>query len=198
MRLRPRDLFIGKKFASENSYSDALTDQTAFKARLRETFNKVDFIILPTLQSVSAEKAWLGANLVFELRVLGLQNTEPMNLVGNPALVLPIPLKGRSVPVTSLQLVGRNRSEAELLNAGRWSNPDCGAQSSEVFREARENHQCSLSAFLLNRPAHRVQQRLVIHRLAKIRRGTPQPGGFAHFRRVVRRDNDHRQMPACP
>ena len=111
-------IFSGK-IASENRYLDALADQSVFKSRLRSVFKKVDFIVLPTLQSVPLGKPLFGANIVFELRVLGLQNTEPMNLVGNPALVLPIPLQGRSVPVTSLQLVGPNFSEAALLNAGR-------------------------------------------------------------------------------
>ena len=83
----------------------------------------MDFIALPTLQSVPPRiPPWsriFGGNLFLEMRLLGLQNTDPMNLVGNPALVLPIPLKGRRVPVTSLQLAGPLFSEAELLNAGR-------------------------------------------------------------------------------
>jgi len=111
-------IFSGK-IASESQYSSALTDQGDFKTRLRAVFKKVDFIVLPTLQSVPLRKPFFGANIVFELRTMGLQNTEPMNLVGNPALVLPVPLKGRSVPVTSLQLVGPYFSEAALLNAGR-------------------------------------------------------------------------------
>jgi amidase len=127
-------IFSGK-IASEDKYSEALTDQRVFKGRLRQIFKKVDFIILPTLQSVPLKKPLLGANIVFELRVLALQNTEPMNLVGNPALVLPVPLKGRSVPVTSLQLVGRNNSEAELLNAGRLIE---AAVQGEVERQRRQ------------------------------------------------------------
>jgi amidase len=111
-------LFSGK-IASEDKYSRALTDQTEFKARLFKVFEKVDFIVLPTLHSAPLKKPLLGSNVGFEMRVLGLQETEPMNLVGNPALVVPVPLKERSVPVTGLQLVGRNRSEADLLNAGR-------------------------------------------------------------------------------
>jgi len=48
-----------------------------------------------------------------------LQNTVAVNFAGNPALAIPIPVNGRTVPVTSLQLVGPRLSEAELLNAGR-------------------------------------------------------------------------------
>jgi amidase len=73
---------------------------------------------------------------LFEARMLGLQNTVPVNFAGNPALAMPVPLRyvsfGRNpnmampmplvyegVPVTSLQLIGPSLSEAELLNAGR-------------------------------------------------------------------------------
>ena len=97
---------------------------------------KVDFIALPTLQDavITMPKFWNGG--LFEARMLALQNTVPVNLAGNPALALPVPLRyvsfGRSpamampmpllyegVPVTSLQLIGPPLSEAELLNAGR-------------------------------------------------------------------------------
>ena len=58
---------------------------------------------------------------MFELLVFNMQNTVAVNFAGNPALAMPIPMpaKGKTVPVTSLQLVGRRLSEAELLNAGR-------------------------------------------------------------------------------
>lgn len=42
-----------------------------------------------------------------------------MNFAGNPALAIPIPVSEKTVPVTSLQLIGQRSSEAELLNAGR-------------------------------------------------------------------------------
>ena len=51
--------------------------------------------------------------------MLNLQNTVAVNFAGNPALAIPVPLKLESVPVTSLQLIGPPKSEAELLNAGR-------------------------------------------------------------------------------
>ena len=60
----------------------------------------------------------LGIDLL-EAQMLNLQNTVAVNFAGNPALALPIPLHHASVPVTSLQLIGPPRSEAELLAAGR-------------------------------------------------------------------------------
>jgi len=111
-------IFSGK-IASESKYCDALLDQDAFKARLKEIFTQVDFIVLPALQQAPLHKPLIGGNIVFELRALSLQNTEPMNLVGNPALVVPVPVKGLDVPVTGMQIVGPYYSEAKLLNAGR-------------------------------------------------------------------------------
>jgi Asp-tRNA(Asn)/Glu-tRNA(Gln) amidotransferase A subunit family amidase len=50
-----------------------------------------------------------------------MQNTVAVNYAGNPALAVPIsmPPQGKTIPVTSLQLVGPRLSEAALLNAGR-------------------------------------------------------------------------------
>ena len=56
---------------------------------------------------------------MIETRMLALQNTVPVNVAGNPALSIPVPLVRSSFPVTGLQLVGRLNSEAQLLNAGR-------------------------------------------------------------------------------
>jgi len=51
--------------------------------------------------------------------MLGIQNTTPVNLAGNPALAVPVPLEDRTVPSTSLQLIGPHLSEEGLVNAGR-------------------------------------------------------------------------------
>jgi amidase len=48
-----------------------------------------------------------------------MQNTAAVNFAGVPALAIPVPIANKSVPFTSLQLVGPPRSEAALLNAGR-------------------------------------------------------------------------------
>jgi Asp-tRNA(Asn)/Glu-tRNA(Gln) amidotransferase A subunit family amidase len=60
----------------------------------------------------------LGIDL-FEADMLKLQNTVAVNLAGNPALAMPIPVRHGRVPVTSLQLIGPPLSEAELLATGR-------------------------------------------------------------------------------
>ena len=128
-------IFAGR-ISFKSMYEEALARRGAWQESLRKVLTKVDFIALPTLQTAAIPfPRFLKAGL-FEARVLGLQNTVPVNFAGNPALAMPIPLRylnfGRNpdmampmpliyegIPVTSLQLIGPPLSEAELLNAGR-------------------------------------------------------------------------------
>jgi Asp-tRNA(Asn)/Glu-tRNA(Gln) amidotransferase A subunit family amidase len=99
-------------------YRKALQRQAEWQRTLGQVFQKVDFIALPTLQTLPLTIP-LANTALLEARVLALQNTSAVNFAGNPALVIPIPVRHARVPVTSLQLVGPRLSEAELLNAGR-------------------------------------------------------------------------------
>ena len=103
----------------KTAYRRALQRQAAWQRTLSQVFKKVDFIALPTLQTLPLPLPLIGNSTLLEARVLALQNTSPVNFAGNPALVIPIPVRHASVPVTSLQLIGPRRSEAQLLNAGR-------------------------------------------------------------------------------
>ncbi len=73
-------IFSGK-MVPQDKYHEALKDQAEFRERLHQVLKSVDFIIVPTLQSMPLRKPFFGSNVVFELRVLALQNTEPMNMV---------------------------------------------------------------------------------------------------------------------
>ncbi len=102
------------------SYSGALARRGAWQRTLREAFERVDFIALPTLQKMPPELPLLNLRVgIREAQMLPLQNTAAVNLAGNPALAVPVPLHGAKIPVTSLQLIGPRLSEAGLLNAGR-------------------------------------------------------------------------------
>jgi amidase len=107
------------EFEYATNYRNALQRQAEWQSTLSQVFKKVDFIALPTLQTLPPTIPLIGRIAILEARVLGLQNTVPVNFAGNPALAIPIPVIGRTVPVTSLQLVGPRLTEAELLNAGR-------------------------------------------------------------------------------
>jgi amidase len=100
-------------------YRDALKRRAQWQHALQQIFKKVDFIALPTLQSLPPTIPSIGKIALLEARVLVMQNTAAVNYAGNPALAIPIPVNDKSIPVTSLQLVGPNMSEASLLNAGR-------------------------------------------------------------------------------
>jgi Asp-tRNA(Asn)/Glu-tRNA(Gln) amidotransferase A subunit family amidase len=101
------------------AYRQALRRQAEWKAAVGRILKEVDFIALPTLQDLPPRAPLFGGTVAFEARALALQNTAAVNFAGNPALAIPVPVRDRTVPVTSLQLVGSRRSEAALLNAGR-------------------------------------------------------------------------------
>ena len=116
---RTKTVILAGQIAYNTSYKKALSRQKAWQRTLRKVFAKVDFIALPTLQSTPPLITPDFGIGLFEAVVLGKQNTVPANFGGIPALAMPVPLKNSNVPVTSLQLMGPPRSEAELLNAGR-------------------------------------------------------------------------------
>ena len=100
-------------------YQKALQRRAQWQHALNQVFKKVDFIALPTLQSLPPRIPSIGKIALLEARVLIMQNTVAVNYAGNPALALPIPVNDKTIPVTSLQLVGPRMSEAALLNVGR-------------------------------------------------------------------------------
>jgi len=102
------------------AYHSALSRRADWQKALHAIFKKIDFIALPTLQGVPPG---IPPNLklgFLEAFMLDYQNTVAANFAGNPALAVPVPVHHERVHLTSLQLIGPPRSEAELLNAGRF------------------------------------------------------------------------------
>jgi amidase len=123
---RTKTIMVLGQFDYTTSYRNALQRQAGWRQALRQTFKKVDFIALPTLQKLPPRIPLVGRTALleaqialFEAAMLGLQNTVAVNYAGNPALAIPVPLDDKTIPATSLQLVGPRQSEAGLLNAGR-------------------------------------------------------------------------------
>jgi Asp-tRNA(Asn)/Glu-tRNA(Gln) amidotransferase A subunit family amidase len=101
------------------AYRQALSRRAAWQHTLRLIFRQVDFIAMPTINSRPPGVPFIFNKSSLEARVLGDQNTAPVNFAGNPALAVPVPVNDKIIPVTSIQLVGPPGSEAALLNAGR-------------------------------------------------------------------------------
>ena len=119
--LRTKLVILTGQINYTTKYKGAVARREQWQAALREAFKKVDVIALPTLQKTPflIPPSLLDPGLL-EAQMLELQNTVAVNYAGNPAVALPIPLHGSGFAVASLQLIGPERSEAQLLNAGRF------------------------------------------------------------------------------
>jgi amidase len=132
VRLRTMAAILLGRLLYPARYQAALSRRAQWERDLRQIFKKVDFIALPTLQILPPRIPSIGRIALLEARVLAAQNTVAVNLAGNPALAIPIPVADKSVPVTSLQLVGPRLSEAALLNAGRLIEAEARSQEPGV------------------------------------------------------------------
>jgi amidase len=100
---------LGKSMTPDN-VELAETGRKAWQQELAEVFERVQVIALPTLTTFPVP---IDGSNEFDLT----SGTGPVNLAGNPALAMPVPTDG-PLP-TSLQLLGPDNSEAELLALGR-------------------------------------------------------------------------------
>jgi len=119
VRLRTIAAIVLGRVLYPAQYRGALRRQARWQHALAQVFKKVDFVALPTLQNLPPMVPRIGKIALLEARMLIMQNTAAVNFAGNPALAIPIPVDDKTIPVTSLQLVGPRFGEAALLNAGR-------------------------------------------------------------------------------
>ncbi|MEA2826480.1 MAG: amidase [Actinomycetota bacterium] len=95
--------------------------RAAWRLRLAAMLDRVDVLALPTLADFTP--ALDERESVFRIR-----RTEPVNLAGVPALVLPVPAWGQPLPA-SLQLVGGHGTEELLLAVGLVVEAAVGASA---------------------------------------------------------------------
>jgi amidase len=108
-RVRER-LLIGPTF-DVATIGAAWAGQRAWQHTLAGLFERVDFLVTPTL-TIFPPPLDDGDDL------LVARCTMPVNLAGVPALALPVPIGG-GLPA-SIQLIGPAQSEDRLLAAGAW------------------------------------------------------------------------------
>lgn len=103
------------------AFEDAVKRRKAWQRDLNAALRRVDFIATPTLTILPPRWHWFGSTAIREKLVFDAQNTVAVNFAGNPAIAIPISLPAEEdfIPRTSLQLIGPDRSEAQLMNAGR-------------------------------------------------------------------------------
>src|SRR3981189_1641089 len=69
----------------KNNYGRIKRAQRQWQDTLRQIFQKVDFIAVPTANRLPPRVPFFGRSAAFEVFVLDIQNTEPVNLAGNHA-----------------------------------------------------------------------------------------------------------------
>jgi Asp-tRNA(Asn)/Glu-tRNA(Gln) amidotransferase A subunit family amidase len=115
---RTKTAILAGQLAYNTKYRDAVARQDEWQRTLRNVFQKVDVIALPTMQVPTPAIPPNFKIGILEARMLNIQNTVAVNFAGNPAVAVPIPLQDERVP-TSLQFIGPRLGEAQVLNAAR-------------------------------------------------------------------------------
>ena len=111
-------LVYALKYKEEEERQAAIARRNEFQEYLKRAFKNVDAIALPVLREPPPKLNYILPG-IFEGRFMKLQTTMAPSYAGFPALALPVPMEDSSFPVTSIQLVGLPKCEAELLNIGR-------------------------------------------------------------------------------
>jgi Asp-tRNA(Asn)/Glu-tRNA(Gln) amidotransferase A subunit family amidase len=109
---RTKSIIATGGVAYATQYRPALRRRTEWQRTLRDAFEKVDFIAVPTLQTPPPKfPPTLRVDLLkAQLHVSNLQNTDALHLALNPLEAVTF------VPATGLRLLGIDLFEADMLN----------------------------------------------------------------------------------
>jgi len=109
---RARTLSIG-------DFARAQEARQAFSAKIASLFEQIELLILPTCPCpaprIGEEEVQIGA-WSGDIRKALMTYTAPFNLVGYPAVTLPLPRRAASLPA-GLQIVGRSGRDSDVVNA---------------------------------------------------------------------------------
>jgi Asp-tRNA(Asn)/Glu-tRNA(Gln) amidotransferase A subunit family amidase/pimeloyl-ACP methyl ester carboxylesterase len=113
------------------SKTDAEARGATWQGKLQGIFaDGVSFIVLPVMKTLppptttTLHSGETGFGIGFymagaEQTFFDNLNTVPVNVAGNPAIVIPIPMPDKSFPFASLQVIGPMYSEAALLDLAK-------------------------------------------------------------------------------
>lgn len=109
---RARTLSIG-------DFARAQEARQAFSAKIASLFEQIEILILPTCPCpappIGEEEVQIGA-WSGDIRKALMTYTAPFNLVGYPAVTLPLPRRAASLPA-GLQIVGRSGRDSDVVHA---------------------------------------------------------------------------------
>jgi Asp-tRNA(Asn)/Glu-tRNA(Gln) amidotransferase A subunit family amidase len=109
---RTKSIILVGGVAYTTQYRQALARKAEWQRTLREVFKKVDFIALPTLQTLPPRiPPSLKVDLLkAQALISNLENADAVNLVLHPVQAI------ASIPATGLRLLGIDLLEADMLN----------------------------------------------------------------------------------
>jgi Asp-tRNA(Asn)/Glu-tRNA(Gln) amidotransferase A subunit family amidase len=116
---RTRSIILLGAVINTTQYRQALARRAEWQQTLREVFQQVDFIALPTMQKLPPK---VPVSLKFNVlkakaELANWQNAETLNLLRNPTAILTDPAAAiTSIPLASLRLLGIDLLEAQMLN----------------------------------------------------------------------------------
>jgi aspartyl-tRNA(Asn)/glutamyl-tRNA(Gln) amidotransferase subunit A len=110
---------------SSNDYVQAQRVRRLTKRKLAELFATVDVVVTPTSLTAAPRIADMPVSMV--TRLLRTSFTSYWNMMGQPALAVPMGFNGAGLPL-SLQIAGRPFEDALVLRAG------------DAFQQATEWH----------------------------------------------------------